>query len=510
MGGLTSTKGIFFLAIPLGIAAFIHLLNPIGFPDIHVDEGTYMDRIMRVLEGEGPKEPLHYDHPYFGQLAVAATLQLMGYPDSLQPVAGNLSSTEMLILVPRFVMGILFVIDTFLIYRIAQHRYNNKIAFLASIMFAVAPMASTLTRVLLDNILLPFLLSSLLFAVTSSNLNISKKGRNIDANVEKNIIILISGIFLGLAIFAKIPAFSFIPVVAFLIYTNSGQDLRRLGLWFIPVVLIPAIWPIHSMMMGQYDLWLNGAFWQAGGREASPLSWDSFNTLFKLDPILFVLGLVGVLYAAVKRDYFILLGTIPFVAFLYFIGYVKVYFFAPWVPMLSIAFALFVIELASKISSKSNAYQKILPISIISAIVIFQLATVTNFLGVNANESYFRIATFVSEHVPNNNSNDRNKIAVIGSPIYLWIPKYVFEKDKNDYIHFNSKQEPETHSFLLVVDSGFKNTFSAENNSVERNEMLYNHSKTIGLFDDNTHHSGRTEIRTNYLNPLLTTVVSSQ
>jgi hypothetical protein len=363
---------------------------------------------------------------------------------------------------------------------------------------------------LLDNILLPFLLSSLLFAVTSSNLNISKKGRNIDANVEKNIIILISGIFLGLAIFAKIPAFSFIPVVAFLIYTNSGQDLRRLGLWFIPVVLIPAIWPIHSMMMGQYDLWLNGAFWQAGGREASPLSWDSFNTLFKLDPILFVLGLVGVLYAAVKRDYFILLGTIPFVAFLYFIGYVKVYFFAPWVPMLSIAFALFVIELASKISSKSNAYQKILPISIISAIVIFQLATVTNFLGVNANESYFRIATFVSEHVPNNNSNDRNKIAVIGSPIYLWIPKYVFEKDKNDYIHFNSKQEPETHSFLLVVDSGFKNTFSAENNSVERNEMLYNHSKTIGLFDDNTHHSGRTEIRTNYLNPLLTTVVSSQ
>ena len=120
-------------------------------------------------------------------------------------------------------------------------------------MFAVAPMASTLTRVLLDNILLPFLLSSLLFAVTSSNLNISKKVKNVNVNVEKNIIILISGIFLGLAIFAKIPAFSFIPVVAFLIYKNSGRDWRRLGLWFIPVVLIPAIWPIHSMLMGQFD-----------------------------------------------------------------------------------------------------------------------------------------------------------------------------------------------------------------------------------------------------------------
>ena len=138
--------------------------------------------------------------------------------------------------------------------------------------------------------------------------------------------------------------------------------------------------------------------------------------------------------------------------------------------------------------------------------MIFQLATVTNFLGVDVNDSYFRIAAFVSEHVPNN-SNDRNKIAVIGSPIYLWIPKYIFEKDKNDYIHFNSKQEPETDGFLLVVDSGFKNTFSAENNSVGRNEMLYNNSTLIGLFDDNTHHLGRTEIRTNYLNPALTTVV---
>jgi hypothetical protein len=349
-----------------------------------------------------------------------------------------------------------------------------------------------------------------LFAVTSYNLNISKNGKNIDADVEKNIIILISGIFLGLAIFAKIPAFSFIPVVAFLIYKNSGRDWRRLGLWFIPVVLIPAIWPIHSMMMDQFDLWLNGAFWQGVGREESPLSWDSFNTLFKLDPILFVLGLVGVLYAAVKRDYFIVLGTIPFVAFLYFIGYVKVYSFALLVPILSIAFAVSVIELTGKISSKNNAYQKILPISIISAITIFQLATVTSILGVDGNESYFRIATFVSEHVPDNNSNDENKIAVIGSPIYLWIPKYVFEKDKNDYIHFNSKQEPETDSFLLVVDNGFKNTFSAENKSVGRNEMLYNHSKTIGLFNDNTHHSGKTEIRTNYLNPSLTTVVSSQ
>ena len=120
MGGLAGTKGIFFLAIPLGLAAFTHLLNPIGFPEMHIDEGTYMDRIMRILGGGGPKEPLHYDHPYFGQLSSGRILQATGYPTSLQPVAGDVSSIEMLILVPRLVMGILFVIDTFLIYKIAS------------------------------------------------------------------------------------------------------------------------------------------------------------------------------------------------------------------------------------------------------------------------------------------------------------------------------------------------------------------------------------------------------
>jgi hypothetical protein len=257
-------------------------------------------------------------------------------------------------------------------------------------------------------------------------------------------------------------------------------------------------------VIGQFDLWLTGVFWQATGRAESPLSWDSFNAFFKLDPILLIFGLAGVLYAAVKRDFFILLGTVPFLALLYFIGYVKVYFFAPWVPILSIAFALAVVELTCKISSK-NAYQKILPLSIISAIVILQLATIANFLGTDTNESYFRIAAFVSEHIPNS-SNDRNKISVIGNPLYLWIPKYVFEKDKNDYIHFNSKRAIESDGFLLVADDGFRNTFSAQDGGVGRNELLYKNSTLIGLFDDNTHHLGRTEIRTNYLNPALTVV----
>lgn len=507
MPGAASVWNILFLAIPLALSS-IHLLNLIGFPDMHTDEGTYMDRIMRVLKGEGPKEPLHYDHPYFGQLTVASTLQVIGYPNSLHPIPGNISSMENLILFPRFLMGILFVIDTFLIYKIAERRYNRKVAFLASIMFAVAPITTTLTRVFLDNILLPFLLSSILFAIRSTKVNFLKPGDSIDSNPEKNTItILVSGIFLGLAIFTKIPASAFIPVVAFLVFTSSGRSLKTLGLWLIPVILIPAIWPIHSLTMGQFDLWLNGTLWQAG-RTESPLSWGTLTALYRLDPLFVILGLGGVVYAAVRRDLFILLGTIPFLAFLYFVGYVKVYYFSLWTPILSIAFAVAIMGLIGKLSSKYRAYQRLLPYAIIASVGIFQLATTATLVGMNANDTYFKVVAFVSENVPDNSNNDGNKIAVIGSPIYLWIPKYAFDKDLNDYIHYNSKRGNETDSFLIVADRGFKNTFSGDDKGVSRNQLFYDNSRVIGLFDNSSQHQGRIEIRANYLNPALLPVGS--
>ena len=49
----------------------------------------------------------------------------MGYPNSLHPTP-DVQSIEMLHLVPRVIMGILAVVDTFLIYKISERRYNKK------------------------------------------------------------------------------------------------------------------------------------------------------------------------------------------------------------------------------------------------------------------------------------------------------------------------------------------------------------------------------------------------
>ena len=66
-------------------------------------------------------------------------------------------------------MGILAVIDTFLIYKIAECRYNRNVAFIAVILFAVMPYTWLIRNVLIEPIQLPFLLTSILFALYSGN-----------------------------------------------------------------------------------------------------------------------------------------------------------------------------------------------------------------------------------------------------------------------------------------------------------------------------------------------------
>jgi 4-amino-4-deoxy-L-arabinose transferase-like glycosyltransferase len=72
---------------------------------------------------------------------------------------------QMLYLVPRVIMGLLAIADTFLVYKIAERRYSRNVAVIASVLFAVTPSLLYNRWILLDNILLPFLLSSILFAL---------------------------------------------------------------------------------------------------------------------------------------------------------------------------------------------------------------------------------------------------------------------------------------------------------------------------------------------------------
>ncbi len=214
---------------------------------------------------------------------------MMGYPDLF--TVNNPSSeieidntVKILYSVPRILMGLLAVVDTYLVYKIAEYRYNKTVAFIAVVLFAVMPITWILRKILLESILLPFLLLSILFTLYSHNKDnsIYFKSRATNRNIWRSkienqstiFLVLLSGIFLGLSILTKVPAFTMIPLVGYLICicTNTDKsssnksnnhhiDIKNIGIWFTPVILIPLIWPIYSILIDDFDLWLRDMTW---------------------------------------------------------------------------------------------------------------------------------------------------------------------------------------------------------------------------------------------------------
>ncbi|HET7336683.1 MAG TPA: glycosyltransferase family 39 protein, partial [Candidatus Nitrosotalea sp.] len=360
---------ILFLVIPLVLSAFTHIWNPVGFPDVFYDEGIYMYRAMHVLAGEGLQTGYFHDHPFFGQIFLAGALALVGYPNSLHPAA-DVQSAEMLYLVPRVLMGILAVADTFLIYKISERRYSKNVALFASVLFAVMPITWLTRRILLDSILLPFLLTSILFAIYA------KDSKN------KKLLVVLSGIFFGMTLFTKETMFMMIPLLAVLIYQNTKSP-RMLAVWFIPVILIPLIWPIQSLQNNQFHLWISDILYQVHRQN------NNFGSILEnfliFDPLLLVIGFAGIVYAAVKKDWIILLWFIPFLVFLATIGYVQYFYWIPVIPILCIAAAKFILDLTAR--AKEDVRHK-LPFVVISCIGIFGLVMTTFLITSNVSAQF--------------------------------------------------------------------------------------------------------------------------
>ena len=118
---------LLLLTIILGLSAYTHIWNPIGFPTFQTDEGEYIAHGMHFLKGLGIQESSFYDHPYFGQVFLAAIFRLIGFPGSINPSTSDLHSIETLYAVPRILMGVLAVVDTILIYKISECRYGRKV-----------------------------------------------------------------------------------------------------------------------------------------------------------------------------------------------------------------------------------------------------------------------------------------------------------------------------------------------------------------------------------------------
>jgi hypothetical protein len=457
--------------IPLALSAYTHLWNPVGFPNLFYDEGVYMRRAMHVMEGLGPQEAYYYDHPFFGQIFLGGMLTIIGYPESLNP-SPDMQSIESLYQVPRILMGILAVIDTFLIYKISERMYNRNIALFASILFAVMPVAWFTRMILLDSILLPFLLFSIFLAVYATK---SKSEKN---NNNNNILIVLSGVFLGIAIFTKIPAFTMIPLVAFLIYRNNNRSLKALGIWFVPVILIPLIWPAQSILAGAFTSWTNDVLWQIN-RENAGLPWIVF-LLAITDPFIFAAGFGGLAYSFVRRDYFILLWILPFMAFLGVLGYTNFFYWIPILPALCIGAAKLLFDIIEK---SKKITQKTLTVAILSSIVVFGLTSTTLLIVTDVTSAQIESAAYVARYLDQTEDGAAGNPTVVSNPIYSWIFKYVFDKehvfsDYRDMLY--SPVDTAKSRVLLIADPRFTLDIGNEDNQLLHE--LYSNTSTIATF----------------------------
>jgi hypothetical protein len=459
------------ILIPLALSAYTHLWNPAGFPNIFYDEGVYMRRAMHVMEGLGPQEAYYYDHPFFGQIFLGGMLKIIGYPESLN-LSEDLHSIESLYQVPRALMGILAIIDTFLIYKISERMYNRNVALFASLLFAVTPSTWFTRMILLDSILLPFLLLSILLAVYTS------KSKSERGNGSNNILIVLSGIFLGLSIFTKIPAFTMIPLVAFLIYRNNKRSLKALGAWFVPVILIPILWPAQSMLVGAFNLWTNDVIWQIN-RENAGLPWIVF-LLAITDPFIFIAGFAGLAYSFIRRDYLILLWILPFIAFLAAMGYTNFFYWIPILPALCIGAAKLLFDIIQK-SKKTS--QKMLKIAMLSSIVVFGVTSTTLLIVTDVTSAQFESTAYVASYLEGKGDEGTQNLTVISNPVYSWILKYIFDKDHvlSDYRDiFYFPVDTAKDRLLLIDDPRFLLDIGNEDSQL-LNE-LYSNTSTIAIF----------------------------
>lgn len=522
---------IAFVTVPLVLSAFTHIWNPVGSPSIHDDEGHYIRRATHVSEGLGAQEKGRgYDHPYFGWLFLGNIFSIVGYPDSLSPKPGDISSVEALWSVPRILMGLLAVVDTFLIYKIAEIKYNRKVAFIAAVLFAVMPSSWLMRSVLLESIQLPLILLSILFAIYYTK-NYHDKLTSEDGKYH-NLLLLscLSGIFLGLAIFTKIPAFTFIPVVAYLMVLSYGggrmnhgknktiERLRILRFWFIPVILVPILWPVYAISVDGYDKFIQGINFQLT-RSSKPLL-DAVLLFYSTDPVLLALGIAGITFCAVKREFLFLIWIVPFMLFLYILDYVSYFFLFPLIPAFCIASAVMISDSANAIfKERKKGIQQILPFAAISAIGAFGLITTTALVVSEENSSYLEAAAAAMRYLPNGNPIQSNGditentlnsdagLTVIGSPGFYWIMQYVFDKQEYDYRTQYSLISMETLSnilegsekVLIVADTGILEVINNEREPdneraklrAERLSKIYNNTDLAARV-------GKVEIRTNY------------
>jgi len=364
--------------------------------------------------------------------------------------------------------------------------------------------------------MLPFILTSILLAI---EYHARQK--------YTQLLLVLSGISLGLAIFTKTVSITMIPLIIFLIYQNLNRPLKIsrpkvLILWILPVILIPAIWPLYAFAVGDIEEWFSGIFWQAAGRQTEGRLLDTGSGSFRTDPVLLILGTAGIVYLTVKRDFLAVFWIVPFAALLLLIGWAIHFYLILIIPIFCISSAKLIYDIPTIVRIRKR--NVVISSIVISGIVIFGFISTAILISTNLSYLQVKTASYVSGEIlsKDRNStlakNNNNGITIISGPVFSWLWKYVYN-DSNSFSHVRDTEPVKTNKVLIVEDYSLRHLLSnpeRENKTqIERLNLLYNDTTTVAIFRElpaeymkkdypfagiNSAKSGSltTEIRTNY------------
>jgi hypothetical protein len=267
--------------------------------------------------------------------------------------------------------------------------------------------------------------------------------------------VLFSGVSLGLAIFTKIPAFTMIPIIGYLIWNSNRSRLASIGIWLIPAILIPSFWVFHAGSTDELDVWWNAISGQLH-RENRPFFLALYD-FFTLDPLITLIAIPSLIYSAIKRDVLVLLLIIPYFAFMYSIGYVVVFHILFFVIIICIAAANFLVDI-QRFAAKKKYLQRISIIGI-GTIFIFGLYSTTVKVTTDINLNYFGAASFIGHYLESNLKNkshmleNNNGVGIVGNPFYFWIERYKLHNNNGYYL---SENKFENTQIISVFDRLFR------------------------------------------------------
>lgn len=158
------------------------------------------------------------------------------------------------------------------------------------------------------------------------------------------------------------------------------------------MIAIPSIWPAYAVYSGDFEEWKNDILWQATERVQKPLA-TSLQEFSKIEPVLFSLSIVGIVFAGFKRDFFILFWSLPYLLFLYLIGFTNIINLIGIQPVFCIAVSLFLVSGLTKMKKK---YRSILLFALITSIVTFGLTNNIIIASLNMTSSYFKTVAVIA------------------------------------------------------------------------------------------------------------------